>query len=90
MTRGIESDESESDDLGYIGDINSLHEKEDDINAVDDITLLTQHQCKWSSITKLAMHSTTKGAIPITESRGRRERRQRGLKWRLHIKITHV
>ena len=47
VTRDIKSDDSESNDLGYVGDITSLHENEDNVNAVDDTTLLTQQQRKW-------------------------------------------
>ena len=68
-TRDVESDYSESDDMGHVGDIASLYEKEDYVNAVDNITLLTQQQRIWSH-NKLAMPSATKGATPIIESRG--------------------
>jgi len=53
VTSDIESDDSDSD-------ITSLHEKEDDVSAVDDTTSLSRQHRKWSSNNKVAMHSTNK------------------------------
>jgi len=62
VTRDIASYDSESNDLGYFGDITSLHKNEDAANAVDNTMLIIQQQCKWSSNNKVAIHSTTEVA----------------------------